>query len=137
MKYRKLRIAWSVGCGVVCLLLVVLWVRSYWRYDHVFFPGPHRIASMNGRISLDENFIMKGPIPTWRLDLGAIRLVSVSGNLTPSGVGRAIPHYLLATMTALLAIAPWLPSRFSLRALLVAMTFVAVGLGVVVYMLRN
>jgi hypothetical protein len=28
MKYRKLRIAWSVGWGVLCLLLIVLWVRS-------------------------------------------------------------------------------------------------------------
>ena len=29
MKYRKLRIAWSIGCGMLCLLLIVLWVRSY------------------------------------------------------------------------------------------------------------
>ena len=28
MKYRKLRIAWSVGAAF-CLLLIVLWVRSY------------------------------------------------------------------------------------------------------------
>ena len=28
MRFRKLRIAWSVGCGVVALLLIVLWVRS-------------------------------------------------------------------------------------------------------------
>jgi hypothetical protein len=27
---RYLRIAWSVGCVVVCVLLIVLWVRSYW-----------------------------------------------------------------------------------------------------------
>jgi len=33
MKYRKLRIAWSVAWGVVCLLLVALWVRSYSRWD--------------------------------------------------------------------------------------------------------
>lgn len=29
MKYRKLRIAWSVAWGVACLLLIALWVRSY------------------------------------------------------------------------------------------------------------
>src|SRR5262245_41449478 len=29
MRYRKLRIAWSVFWGLVCLLLSVLWVRSY------------------------------------------------------------------------------------------------------------
>src|SRR5262245_31344059 len=33
MKFRKLRIAWTVGWGIACLLLVALWVRSYWRFD--------------------------------------------------------------------------------------------------------
>ena len=32
MRFRKLRIAWSVVCGIACVLLIVLWVRSYW-YD--------------------------------------------------------------------------------------------------------
>jgi hypothetical protein len=35
MKYRKLRIAWSVAWGVVAVLLCVLWVRSYWAFDRV------------------------------------------------------------------------------------------------------
>ena len=30
MRYRKLRIAWSVVMGIACVLLIVLWVRSYW-----------------------------------------------------------------------------------------------------------
>src|SRR6476619_1389766 len=29
MRFRKLRITWSVFCGIVCVLLIVLWVRSY------------------------------------------------------------------------------------------------------------
>jgi hypothetical protein len=33
MKHRKLRIAWSVAWGVIAVLLVALWVRSYWRCD--------------------------------------------------------------------------------------------------------
>jgi len=41
MKYRKLRIAWSVAWGIACLLLVALWVRSYWWMDVLFYrPGP-------------------------------------------------------------------------------------------------
>ena len=32
MRYRKLRIAWSVGCGLAAVLLIVLWVRSYRNY---------------------------------------------------------------------------------------------------------
>jgi hypothetical protein len=35
MRFRKLRIAWAVACGIACVLLVVLWVRSYWRNDLV------------------------------------------------------------------------------------------------------
>jgi hypothetical protein len=34
MKYRKLRIAWSAVCGILCLLLIMLWARSYWRFDY-------------------------------------------------------------------------------------------------------
>ena len=30
MRFRKLRIAWSVVCGIACVLLIALWVRSYW-----------------------------------------------------------------------------------------------------------
>src|SRR4051812_44225005 len=31
MRFRKLRFAWSVVSGIACVLLIVLWVRSYWR----------------------------------------------------------------------------------------------------------
>ncbi len=30
MKHRRLRIAWSVTWGIVAVLLIALWVRSYW-----------------------------------------------------------------------------------------------------------
>ena len=33
MRFRKLRIAWSVACLIACVLLIVLWVRSYWWVD--------------------------------------------------------------------------------------------------------
>src|SRR4051794_25226064 len=44
MKFRKLRIAFSVACGIACVLLVVLWIRSYWWHDAVYgpLPGNHR-----------------------------------------------------------------------------------------------
>jgi hypothetical protein len=35
MTFRKLRIAWSVFWGVACVLMVVLWVRSYWLKEQV------------------------------------------------------------------------------------------------------
>src|SRR6476660_5145825 len=33
MRFRKLRIAFSATCIIACALLIVLWVRSYWRQD--------------------------------------------------------------------------------------------------------
>ena len=33
MKFRKLRVAWSVVWGIAAVLFVALWVRSYWRVD--------------------------------------------------------------------------------------------------------
>jgi hypothetical protein len=33
MRFRKLRIAWSVSCIVACVLLIAFWMRSYWRSD--------------------------------------------------------------------------------------------------------
>src|SRR5262245_65176378 len=50
MRFRKLRIAWSVGWGLVAVLLVVLWVRSYWRIDMYATPigGVNCIAQSLG-----------------------------------------------------------------------------------------
>src|SRR4051794_20096303 len=39
MKLRKLRIAWSVFWVLACVLLVVLWVRSYKNYS-ITYHGP-------------------------------------------------------------------------------------------------
>jgi hypothetical protein len=34
MRFRKLRIAFSVTCGIACVLLIAMWVRSYyWSYQ--------------------------------------------------------------------------------------------------------
>jgi hypothetical protein len=44
MRYRKLRIAWSVAWGVLAVLLLTLWVRSYGRLD-LPVPLKWRLAS--------------------------------------------------------------------------------------------
>jgi len=31
MRFRKLRITWTVLCGIACVLLIVLWARSLQR----------------------------------------------------------------------------------------------------------
>ena len=37
MRFRTLRIAWSILCGFVCVLLIAVWVRSFWSADHVAY----------------------------------------------------------------------------------------------------
>ena len=54
MKYRKLRIAWSVAWGIVAVLLCVLWVRSYSHGEGLLMPlnNGTRFASHHGRLGL-------------------------------------------------------------------------------------
>src|SRR5262245_26868849 len=56
MKYRKLRIAWSITWGVMATLLCVLWVRSYW-WDEAIQIAPAKyvciLESDSGRLSVD------------------------------------------------------------------------------------
>ena len=51
MKYRKLRIAWSVAWGVVTVLLVTIWVQSYWQFNSWQFGFLH-FQSMRGRVAM-------------------------------------------------------------------------------------
>src|SRR5258705_12917811 len=49
---RYLRIFWTVFCGIACMLLIVLWMRSYWRLDVVDVANWHEIDSVCGEISV-------------------------------------------------------------------------------------
>jgi hypothetical protein len=50
MKYRKLRIAWSVAWGIVAGLLIALWVRSYFTCDEMEWIGsPTAISATSFR----------------------------------------------------------------------------------------
>jgi hypothetical protein len=50
MRFRKLRIAWSVAWGVVAVLLCVLWVRSYTTLDEVYGnDGRYYFVSVTSR----------------------------------------------------------------------------------------
>src|SRR3954466_10399403 len=52
MRFRKLRIAWSAGWGLACVLLIVLWVRSYGREGIHYFRGTFcRTQSSSGWFS--------------------------------------------------------------------------------------
>jgi len=153
MKYRKLRIAWSAVWGIVCLLLVALWVRSYRAYDIVTHVKPgfviNTVGSNGGTLyvahtTLPSNlrfagpgwqFRSAGPPLGWRYGSAVVGEVPSMFEFK-NGLIR-LPYFLLIALSAAAVAVSWLPWQFSLRTLLIATTLVAVGLGWIVYELRN
>jgi hypothetical protein len=127
--FRSLRIIVSVVFGVACVLTIWLWMRSYRQYDTLYWPSPHRVTSIAGWIRVDEDFKVTGRFPKSMHRIGNVRILSVSGDVTPAGAGLPIPHGLIVALVAGLAILPWMRWYYSLRTLLAITTLIAAGLG--------
>jgi|tagenome__1003787_1003787.scaffolds.fasta_scaffold20711833_1 hypothetical protein len=147
MRFRKLRIAWSVFWGLACVLLIVLWVRSYWWGDVFTFPqssqGALGIGSINARIMFGATNDDTFPLWEWLVEPNRqpaeflpwfeVSIRSVSSEMY-------VPDWLLVILTISVAVLPWIRQlswRFSLRTLLIATTLLAVVLGLVVYVSRK
>lgn len=167
MKYRKLRIAWSVCWGVVCVLLFCLWVRSFWWVElYVGQVSSQRFigigilpGAFGGTIdSAPNSFSM--PTDEWlkntertlsRIAANKERILKKypHANRAPPlpsrfwgiffiGLGGVwVPFWFLGILTATLAALPWLRFQFSVRTLLLATTAVAVVFGLIVYTVRG
>jgi hypothetical protein len=145
MRFRKLRIAFSVTCGLACVLLIALWVRSYWNADAVKFSRAKLliVSSISGRLSVLSYSTPISPkqsgwAPGWGYGSFAFdqdyrgsswSFISES-NVTDIG----IPHWFAVLVSGACTTLPWLRYRFSLRTLLIATTLVAVVLGLVVWL---
>ena len=149
MRYRKLRIARSIGWCVLAVLLVVMWARSFWYYEGVLSVFGN-VTTVRGTIvvnlfdfvygwkcenkgwSVDqgppEGWSNDGPMPRWppiRIDQSHIGVFCIE-----------LEYWFLSLLFALLGIAVWkstLALRFSLRTLIIATTLVAVVLGLAIY----
>jgi hypothetical protein len=173
MRFRKLRIGWSVVCGLVCVLLIALWARSYWFFDqfiqrrsvtdyvaYTTFQGQFAFGIGDDPI-LQQCFTQRWTRRGFRTvewDAGLLDPVAFfpasphphdakfihwprySSPLMGRGTYTEIiiPYWLPCLAAATLATWQWLkwPKRFSLRALLIATTLVAVVLGMVVWAIR-
>jgi hypothetical protein len=154
MRYCKLRIAWSVVCGIACVLLIALWVRSYWRVYTFSLPAT---ANRVFQVTAAPGRFLFGRIEKprrWLLDhvsADDFRDIVVSGDfITDHYVlscdeclevkfpgHRTLPFGTIIFVTSILSVTPWLPwwhSRFSLRTLLIATTLVALVLGLIVWL---
>jgi hypothetical protein len=148
VRFRKLRIAWSVAWGIACLLIVVLWVRSTAYVDVLTVRATSSrtlsIASIPGVLWITPNGFNPTTNRWHRIVESADLWVRAGDNNVVTrrslfGImyrWLKIPYWFLASVTAAISALPFLRWRFSLRTLLIAMTLVAVGLGVIVYSMR-
>src|SRR5688500_18594160 len=119
---RLLRIAFSVVCGIVCLLLIALWVRSLHERD-LASCGNVTIASTKGRAVFYTLPNGNGP---WRLEdhpnYAAVAtapsgLPLAFGNV-PAGPYITTPYWFLTLLMMSAGIFALPYRRFSLRTLL-------------------
>lgn len=164
--FRYLRIAFSAGCGALCLLLVALWMRSYWRCDilentnnseviHLesrkgfliyqvlhpnfkrTFPAPLRVAILNDP-SLGR-FFSSYPYPvaeSYRFPV-ANALSGFGSFRSGSTTIMFAPHWFAVSLLATFAAMPWFRWRFSLRTMLIAMTLIAALLSITAILTRR
>src|SRR5688572_586498 len=102
MKHRKLRIAFSAVCGVLCLMLIVLWVRSYSWFDSMNSSG-HRFTSLCGSLYIDEQFSLTGINPRgWQFHLDGdsnyvLFELGKAAAAASQGIGWKLPYWLSFT----------------------------------------
>jgi hypothetical protein len=150
---RGLRIAWSVAWGILCVLLILLWVRSYKIRDSVWLPGSSYGLQINSLTGHFATFIVSRASPTSQFVPAKVAHDRIAGrwadlfdkNVLGFYFGRAgrelrvdMPHWFCVLALAIIGIAPWKfeGGRFSLRTLLIATTLIAVVLGLTVAYLR-
>lgn len=154
LPFRKLRIAWSIVGGILCVLLIWLWVRSYWWQNVVIWQSTNnyvKAASLRGRVLFErvQYKVMsnKWTIASSRLSDQEDAYQDENGQQVDSywfHIMRykawnqyVVPDWFIVFITVCLTFAPWLRWRFSLRTLLIATTLVAVVLGLAVWATRN
>jgi hypothetical protein len=157
MKHRKLRIAWSVAWGITVLLLIALWIRSYFRTYVVltryqsFVCG---ILSSYGELGLEigkdryhrADLFMEGRqihiessqrMNSWEpekhrplLDICGFRLRNYLLNTRGDPrLNFALPFWFASSICVMSIALPWIPwsVRFSIRTMLIIMTLTAIA----------
>jgi hypothetical protein len=148
MKHRKLRIAISVLSGIAGVLFVALWVRSYSVNEVKAFTiagTRFHAQSLLGRVMIGKasNAVSSRQPVTDGLRKSAHKRRHWLGfshyRAPPAGpkeylINVRIPHWFLVMIFAVTAILPWtrlIRMHFSLRTLLIAVTIVAIVLGLI------
>jgi hypothetical protein len=143
MRFRKLRIAFSATCLIACVLLIALWVRSYFVRDIAWLPTSKisvEVNSLCGRAVLvfpfDTNHAKINLGDTSRIESNILRIVVIrQSNLNEI----QLPFWCPALICVAFGTAPWLhyQPKYTLRTLLIVTTLVAVVLGLILWVSRD
>jgi hypothetical protein len=145
----SIRIALSSFGGVLCLLIIGWWVRSYSWADGGFIAiGPwHHVqyAAGGGRMCvwfehkpLNKRFIhWSRPITERTPPNDENRIPPFDLAFWPTFARLYTAHWLLAVVALSLAVVPWCPKRFSLRSLLVTTAAIAAITGLIAWVDRS
>jgi hypothetical protein len=151
MRFRKLRIAFSAACLIACVLLIVLWVRSYWWVDSIETrksPSIWVVASGRGVLGVGyDPLVSPVAVRDWRFESDPPDYEaqspqhSILGFYIHHSQGEfaiLLPYWFLVLFAMVLVAVPWIrwSKRFSLRTLLIATTLVAVVLGLIIWSVR-
>jgi hypothetical protein len=146
MSRRKLRIVWSAAWCIAGLLLAALWVRSMTACDVISkSSGTSRfvaLASHRGTLyflSPNTEIYLEPDRPKtqgWHVEqFDDGRWTEIWAAIFKAHSYAIMPHGFAAAAALTGALLAWLPWRYSLRTMLIAMTLVALALGALV--LRN
>jgi hypothetical protein len=148
MRFGKLRIAWAVVCGILCLLLILLWLRSYAIRDTVWLLTTNRGIELNSELghvviisTTPKEFGGTTPFKTFHETINPKRTHSFKNNVLgflykcqPNLKRIDVPYYFIVlTCVSLSAWSQRKGFKFSLRTLLIGMTVVAAILGLILW----
>lgn len=144
MDHRRLisglRIAVSATFGILCVMLIALWVRSYWRWDtYRVQTNSHRttLGSNSGTFYLMDWSRANPETHGWLRDSSEAMRTPIEFRWRAGGelLVVVVPTWLPVILTGATAVIPWIqPSkRFRLRTLLVTTTLFGIVLGLAAY----
>ena len=151
---RGLRIAVSAVFGMLCVLLIFLWVRSYSWTDDLWVRVPNsgmatEFVSLGGQVGVVITPSAKRspwiretkPVPDnlrsmWNVLLPRRNVLGFMFAWKANTIGIGLPNWFVILTGGTLATAPWIHwgKRFSLRTLLIATTLIAALLGTAAYL---
>jgi hypothetical protein len=137
---KYLRIAVTALCLTACLLLVALWVRSYWVFSQAQWVSGSRsirFRSYQGEFGAAIHY-PNAAKPVFETTYGRWWGVGTWHTFEKGWQGST--YFIWPVLLSLFcAAAPWFPwsKRFGIRTLLIAMTLAAAVLGAIAYAINS